>query len=257
MKTNILAAAIVAGLPTISLAQGFGHLGSEFTLGYSVLDGISSGETNEGFLVAIKTDWALGASFGLQLNGGTRDVEAASIQTLGLHGWYQVNPTIRLGAFAQLTNVVIESAPDGITGQLFGVEALIEPADNAEIQIYAATGQNDLNFLSVSGDMTSYGVSARYDFTPSFSGRIFFDQGNQNIMGTPIDSQVMGFGFDWHTKGFGTTPVTIAFDYAHTQSIAAPVDRFSVTAKIGIGGKDEKKRRLFDDRHSPAFTLIF
>jgi hypothetical protein len=140
---------------------------------------------------------------------------------------------------------------------LFGIEALVEPVENASIQVYVGAGRNEFDFVGANGDLTSYGMSASYDITSAFSGRISFDHGNQVIMGTSVDAQAMGVGIDWHTKGFGAAPVTISLDYAHVSSLFDDSDRISVTAKIGFGGSSEKPRRLFDDRYSPAFTLVF
>lgn len=256
MKSKLLAAAIVAGLPSITLAQGIEHLGSEFGLGYSSTSFDNSSDSSNGFALSIKTDWALGAAFGLQVNGTARDFDFASAQTFGLHGWYQVSPILRLGAFAQQSNYSFSGGPGSLSGRLFGLEALVEPVENASIQLYAGRGNTDLAFLG-QGEVTSYGMSASYDFSSALSARISFNHGNQVITGTSVDSQTMGFGIDWRTKGFGNTPMTIAFDYADVSSWMDDGSRVSITAKIGLGGSGDKPRRLFDDRYAPVFTLVF
>jgi hypothetical protein len=257
MKTKLLAAAFVAGLPAVTLAQGIQHLGSEFGLGYAARVTGESADSYDGPLVSIKTDWALGANFGLQLNGMARDLDSVSIQTYGLHGWYQLSPAFRLGAFAQQNNVSVSGAPVAFFGRQFGLEALVEPTENAAIQVYVGTGRNDFGFIGQRADLTTYGISATYDFTPTLSGRISFDHGEQAVMGNTITSQLMGFGVDWRTKGFGSTPMTIAFDYSKVSSIYDDGGRLSVTAKINFGGKAEQPRRLFDNRYSPNFTMVF
>jgi len=257
MKNQFLAAALVAVLPTISVAQGIEHLGSEFGLGYSSTEFDNSSDTASGMTVSIKTDWALGANFGVQVNGSARDIDFGSIQTLGLHGWYQISPIVRLGAFAQQENFSINGAPGGLSSRLFGLEALVEPVENASIQIYAGRGQSEADFIGGSFDLTSYGMSATYDLSQAVSGRISFDRGSQDIMGTTVDADTMGFGIDWRTKGLGNVPLTIAFDYMHISSSFDNADRIGVTAKIAIGNSSETPRRLFNDRYAPAFTLVF
>ena len=134
--------------------------------------------------LSIKTDWALGANIGLQLDGYARDFSIGDTQMFGLHGWYQVSPTIRLGLFAQQTRIGVNSTSGSIRlARFYGVEALLEPVEMASIQIYAGSGNTDLGGWSPDVSITGYGMSARYDFTPNLTGRIGYDSATQIVPG--------------------------------------------------------------------------
>ena len=256
MKSNILAAAFVAGLPSVTLAQGIEHLGSEFGLGYSSTDPATSSESLTGLTLSIRTDWALGAQFGVQIGGATRDIELGDVQDVSLHGWYQLNDTVRLGVFGQQTATTLIPLSTTLTTQIYGIEALLEPVENASIQVYASTGDMTVSGGSVTLDHTGYGLSASYDFSPSMTGRIGFDKATQGDGGPDVSLSQMTVGADWHVN-MAQLPVTVSFDYAKVDIPGGQMSRFAVTGKVMLGGKEGGKRRMFDTRFAPTYVYTF
>jgi hypothetical protein len=255
MKCKILAAAVVAGLPSVALAQGFGHISSEFGLGYVTTDSTQTDQALDGMALSIRTDWALGGQFGVQFSGATRDFGLGNIQDLSLHGWYQVNDTVRLGLFGQQTATTLNAIASTLTNRMYGVEALLEPVENASIQIYASMGEVTADPGTLRFDHKGYGLSASFDFTPALTGRIGFDKATQDSSPEVSMSQ-MTIGADWHVN-MGQLPMIVSFDYAQIDLTYEQSDRFSVTGKVLLGGKDGGKRRMFDTHFAPTFVYTF
>ena len=155
MKNHILAAVILAAAAGSAQAQGFGFSGGEISaeaLAYSDSGDIGktaySGALEFGITQHISVAVDLGF-YGLQ----TLDLQA---DTATIHGIYQLNETVSLGAFYG------QDTLDGDDARLFGIEGGTE-FGAAAVEGYFAK-------LDGAGDnATLLGVSGTYGFSQSIS----------------------------------------------------------------------------------------
>lgn len=251
---RFVTAALAAGIGLAggaAAAQGVAHQGTEFTLGYASWDlGIifapieESGDTT---LARVRTDWALGASFGVQANleyfeMSLGDFDGEGTTTFALHPYYAFGTTGRAGLFFQRTD--IEGGDDL---DYTGLEGMFTPMPELAFEAYV--GQAEADFLP--DEVTSYGMTFHYALSDRIGMRVAYDREEISDGGFSANNSRFNIGLDYHIPGSGSFPGAVLTAEAGTVDLLGIVDVTVVGAKLTIplgGTSGAAGRKLYRER---------
>lgn len=232
-------------------AQTVGHKGTDVTFGYDSWDvsvfgsDVGSGDTK---IARVRTDWGLGASFGVQANldyaSFSFDLSpSSSVKTFALHPYMEFGSAGRAGVFLQRSNFEF-----GIPSlDYYGVEGMFTPTPEMALEIYVGRGTSDF----IPGDATAYGVTLHYALGESLGMHMAYDHETIDAGGSDFNNSRFNVGVDYYLNTGGSMPPVVLTAEAGTVDMMGFFDLTVVGAKITIplgGTAGNTGRKLFRER---------